>query len=912
MSPLELPSSRSGLPPARIIWLIAAAIVILGFGRSICSWILSYFWWQEMGQVDTWLRMIGFRYLPGLAAWIVTFFALWLAHARGVMHAGVRMRDYPLYLRISLLLAAVLSLVIVLSTLDGWVIARYMGAREAAVPANTYHDPVFGKSLLFYICDLPFYNSIIEWLTAALFFAALAFYLTARVWQLRRLNPQAFLSQNIDLRDIFGRSQLESNLFKALAALFLIALAAQFFMGRYALLHSDHGNLLVGLDYIEQNIGLPLQMAKVAAALLAAVLVLAGRPKWALACAVIVVIDWLVPPLVSSTYVKPNELTLEKPYIQRHIEATRSAYGLDRRAREIDFPAQKEGRIDFAANRELLENVRLWDWRAFHDTLSQSQPLRPYTYVNTDVDRYMIDGKLRQTLLAPRELDLNQLGDARNRWINRVLTFTHGYGFALAEANRITESGLPVLLVHDAPAEVESKSLRVTRPEIYYGETSDEPVIVRTSQPEFNYPSGSSEVTTRYEGKGGFPIPSFGSRAVAAIAEGDWNILLTGALSPDSRMMIRRQVAERVSTLAPFLEWDEDPYLVSTEDGRLQWIVDGYVTSAAHPYSREIETTTQRSFNYIRNSVKATIDAYDGEVRMYVFDADDPLMQAYVHLFPKLFTPASQMPPGLRAHTRAPELLFRVQAEMYRTYHMRDPESYYNRADLWDLATFTTGSQGEPVPVPPTYLIAQLPGENKNEFLLTIPFTPRNKQNLIGMMVARSDGEHLGELVFLQLPKQEVIEGPLQVEALINQDQNISKDLTLWNQQGSQVLRSQVLTLPIGNTFLYVAPIYIQAAQARMPQLKKVALVRGSTLIYADTYEQALQQLQAVQGGKPVTLTTTAAPQIATPASSALAATDPRIDSVRAHLQRYRDLASQGKWSDAGKELEAIESVIRK
>src|SRR5258705_5828386 len=291
-------------------------------------------------------------------------------------------------------------------------------------------------------------------------------------------------------------------------------------------------------------------------------------------------------------------------------------------------------------------------------------------------------------------------------------------------------------------------------------------------------------------------------------------------------------------------------------------------------------------FNYIRNSVKATIDAYDGDVHLYIFDTHDPLITAYQHLFPELFSPVSAMPAGLREHTRAPEMLFPAKAEIYRTYHMRDPESYYNRADLWDLATFTTGAGGQPEPVPPTYIIAELPGEKDPEFLLMIQFTPRNKQNLIGVMAARCDAEHLGELVFLQLPKQEVIPGPLQVEALINQDQNISKDLTLWNQQGSQVLRSQILTLPIDQTFLYVAPIYIQAAQARMPQLKKVALVRGSTLIYADTYEQALAQLQAVQGGKQVQMLTSSAAAESTPASRATTSvtsaaptlSDPRID----------------------------------
>jgi len=378
--------------------------------------------------------------------------------------------------------------------------------------------------------------------------------------------------------------------------------------------------------------------------------------------------------------------------------------------------------------------------------------------------------------------------------------------------------------------------------------------------------------------------------------------------------MIHRKITERVGELAPFLSWDEDPYLVSTQDGRLVWILDGYTTSESHPYSRGVTMENLGRFNYIRNSIKATVDAYSGEVHMYVFDPQDPLINAYQRLFPELFTPASAMPAGLREHARAPEMLFRAQAEIYRTYHMRDPESYYNRADLWDLATFTTGAGAEPEPVPPTYLIAELPGEKEPEFLLMIQFTPRNKQNLIGLMAVRCDGEHLGELVFLQLPKQEVFSGPLQVEALINQDQNISKDLTLWNQQGSQVLRSQILTLPIDHTFLYVEPIYIQAAQARMPQLRKVALVRGSTLIYADTYEQALAQLQAVQGGKPVQVLTPAAPP-GSPVTSTAAPppiSDPRIDNIRMHLDRYRQLSAQGKWADAGKELEAVESAVKK
>jgi len=912
-------------PEFRLAWIAALVIVLLVFGRSLCSLFIDYLWWQEMGQVSTWLRMAVYRYAPTAGAWLIVFVVLLIAHARGMKHAGTSLGANRLYARISTLVLAIVAWMISAATVDGWTLARYVGGAHVAGPnasaAAVWADPVFGRPLSFYFFELPFYDMLVTFVAVVAFAGGALYYLTARGWQLRRDMPHFAVGHEIDLRDLLSMGPLEAGTLKALAALFLVALSAEFWLGRYEMLLSDHGNLMVGVDYVQQNLGLPLQTAKAGFAILAALLVLLKRPKLALACAAIIVVDWVVPPLVSNLYVKPNELSLERPFIERHLEATRAAFGLDKRARNVDFQVQKQGRIDFAANKNLLDNVRLWDWRAFHETLGQSQPLRPYAYADTDVDRYQIDGRLRQTLLAPRELDLNQLGDARNRWINRSLTFTHGYGFVLAEANRISDNGLPELLVKDAPVMVETDSLRVTRPEIYYGEAGADAVFVRTQQPEFNYPSGSSEVTTRYEGKGGFPIASMGTRLLAAISEGDWNIVLTGALSPDTRMMIRRTLSERLTALAPFMGWDEDPYMVLTDEGRLVWIVDGYLTSESHPYSRDVAMEGLGRFNYIRNSVKATIDAYDGEVKVYVFDTEDPLIQAYQRLFPELFTPASAMPAGLRAHTRAPEMMFRAQAELYRTYHMRDPESYYNRADLWDIATFTTGQGGQPAPTPPTYMIAKIPGEKDPEFLLTIQFTPRNKQNLIGVMVARCDGEHMGEIVYLQLPKQEVISGPLQVEALINQDGNISKDLTLWNQQGSQVLRSQILTLPIDQTFLYVAPIYIQAAQARMPQLKKIALVQGDTLIYADTYNEALEQLRAAQGGKTPSSTSLSSSGSSSGAASATLTgaagpategADPRIGEIRMHLQRYRELSAQGKWAEAGKELEAVEGAVRK
>jgi uncharacterized membrane protein (UPF0182 family) len=401
-------------------------------------------------------------------------------------------------------------------------------------------------------------------------------------------------------------------------------------------------------------------------------------------------------------------------------------------------------------------------------------------------------------------------------------------------------------------------------------------------------------------------------RLAAATSEAEPNIMLTSYFTANSRMMIHRKVRDRVQQLAPFLSWDIDPYLVITDSGRLVWIIDGYTTSDAHPYSRAVEVREVGSVNYIRNAVKATIDAYDGETHLYVFAPDDPIIGAYSNLFPDLFLPAARMPADLRRHARYPETLFSVQAEIYRTYHMLDPKSFYNKEDVWDLAQHS-GQDSSSAPVTPTYVMATLPGESKPEFLLMLPFTPRSKNNLISLMMARCDGDHLGENVVLLLSKQQLIPGPMNVSANINQDQNISKDLTLWNQQGSRVLRGQVVIYPVGNTFLYVDPIYIQASQGSMPQLKKVVLAVGSRLIYADSYDEALAQLSG--GAQQLIQQATAAPASPAPSPGAPAASasnaDQRLARVRDHLRRYRELASQGKWAEAGKELEAIEAEVK-
>jgi len=900
-------------PPRLVIMLIVAVIVLLFAARTIASYVIDVEWWKELGQLDTWLSMLTYSFAPLAAATVLAFGALSIAHARALKFAGTSLGEHGLYAKLSALGLLILGYIIAAASIDNWTVVRFAGSRGLAASAAGWRDTVFQQPLSFYLFDLPFYNLLRGYVLGLVIVAILVYWIAARGWQLRYRMSELRSMQELDASFLKLEGGLESRFLRGAAVVLLLALACRFYLARYEMVYNEHSTFLVGVDWVDQNVGLPLQWLLIFSCIAAAALVWMGRFLWAAFLALSLVVSFVVPGIVSALYVKPNEISLERPYVQTHIHATRSAYGIEQNVREVEFKAQPEASIDIAQNQSTLDNVRLWDTQAFHDTVTQIQALRPYyTFHDSDVDRYTIDGQYRQVLLAPRELDISQLPAARANWINPAFIYTHGYGLVLAPVAKITPDGLPVLLIDNAPAVVKTKSLSLTRPELYYGEVTHEPVFVNTAQEEFNYPSGEVNVRSRYEGKGGFPISSFFMRLAAAVREGEPNILLTDYFTANSRMMIRRRVRERLQELAGFLEWDPDPYLVITDAGRLVWMVDGYTTSDAHPYSRAVDLGDLGRVNYIRNAVKATVDAYDGETHLYVFAPDDPLIGAYQRLFSHLFLQASDMPADLRRHARYPETLFRVQAEIYRTYHMLDPQSFYNKEDLWDLARRGAGQNGGSESETPTFVVATLPGEQQAEFLLMTPFTPRGKDNLIGLMAARCDGPHLGEVVVLMLSKQELIFGPMQIAARINQDQTISKDLTLWNQQGSQVLRGQTLVLPVGNTFLYVDPIYIQATEARMPQLKKVVLAVGNRLIYKDTYEEALA---ALAGGNPPPSQTPTAAVAALSAPSAAAPVTPgaegRLQRIRDHLRKYNELAAQGRWSEAGKELEAIEAEVK-
>ena len=894
----------------RNLILLAFSVVFLGWLiSSAADYAIEYNWWREVGQVDTWLGMLWYSIAPAAAGAVVAFVALWAAHANGLRFAGVRQRDFPLYSRLIPVGLALVAIVFATSAIDYWTVMRFVGSQGIAVPADAWKDQVFSRGLPFYLFDLPFYSQLLGFAFVLAILCALVFWATARGWQLAERFRYGQLTSGAGNTLILGPNTLllpgatRAGFVRIISVILLLGFAVWIFLGNYELLLNSHA-FMTGADFVDQKITLPLRWVLIVASLAALPLVWTQKYKQAvIVISSFFILQLVLPLLVQAVYVRPNEISIERPYIERHIQATTLAFGLDRNAVERPFAPSAQATVDPVQDATLIDNVRLWDLRAYNATITQIQALRPYyAFPETDVDRYFPGGRIKQVLLSARELDVSQLSaEASQSWINPHFIYTHGFGVVMAEVNKITPDGLPVLLIENAPPEVKARGFQITRPEIYFGEKTQDPVFVHTAREEFDYPSGDQNKYSTYQSTGGFPVGSFPLKIAAAISEGEPNIMFTGYLTGESRMMIHRNVQDRLQHLAGFLLWDQDPYLVITDDGRLVWMADAYTTSLSHPYSATLPVAgLEEGANYIRNAVKATVDAYSGKINLYVFDPSDPIIQAYEHLFPKLFLPASEMPADLRRHARYPEALFRAQAEAYRTFHMRDPQVFYNKEDIWEIAHNLLGQSSQPEPVQPTYVVATLPGEKEPEFLLILPFAPRAKDNLIGWMAARCDGEHLGELVFFQLPKQQLMYGPMQIESRIDQDQNISKDLTLWNQQGSHVLRGNIIALPLTGGFLYVESIYIQATEARMPQLKKVVLAMGDRLIYRDTFDEALADL-------------TGAPAPAKPPSAeVVSATAPATNTKTAPslAERLRALREQSE--QLTRELEKLENEAGK
>jgi hypothetical protein len=774
-------------------------------------------------------------------------------------------------------------------------------------------DPIFGRPLAFYFFTLPAWQAIVEWLlTIGIIAMAMSLF---------------FLAVGGGLRAIAGRSVVRSAQpgLRGVAfawAFLLLILAAQTWLGRYDRLFAEH-TIFSGATYTDVHVTITFAaIASIAFAAGAVVAIAAGltapRVRWLVAAAAPAAITYLVGGLVAGYVdgfiVKPNELVREQPYIAHNIDFTRQAYGLNR-VTGHPFPAETTiEAADAPNNQATLQNIRLWDWRVLQDTLRQLQEIRTYyDFPDIDIDRYQIDGGLRQVMLATRELNVERLPVSSRNWINEKLIYTHGYGVTMNPVNGFTAEGLPTFFLKDMPVQPAIPSVTVTRPEVYFGEMTDTDVYVKTRQQEFNYPQGESNSLTSYQGTGGIQLGGFFRRLLIAFDRGDIGKLpFSDDIRPESRLLMRRNVRDRVSTLAPFLTFDRDPYIVIRSDGRLAWIMDGFTSSDRYPYSRAYTLRGGARVNYVRNSVKAVIDAYDGATTFYVFDTSDPIIQAYRGIFPVLFRDASAMPADLRAHVRYPEMLLTAQADVYGLYHMTDPAVFYNREDLWTVASeVATGAQGEKAaaPMEPNFILMKLPDEPRVEFVEILPFTPANRNNLIGWIAARSDGEHYGDAIVYDFPKTRLVDGPLQVEARIDQNAQLSGQLSLWNQQGSHVRRGSLLVIPIGKALLYAEAIYLQAERSPMPELRLVVLAMQDRLGYGPTFDAALAALFGAPAA--AAPTTTQQP----PPSGTAAAPTPRdvnalIAQAAQDLADYQRLTAEGKLAEAGQKLEHLKQTL--
>lgn len=803
-------------------------------------------------------------------------------------------------------------------------------------------DPIFGKDIGFYVFSLPFYNFVIGFVIGALVVSALAvavIYIAAggiRIQERIQVMPRPLAHLSV------------------LGGIFLLLSALNYRLKIYDLLYTRK-SVFFGAGFVEVNVQVWVYWLLVLAFAAAGIWVLKNvkhrevRPLMVGAGVFVVGAIGLgnIPGvIVQKLAVDPTELQREYPYIQSNIEATRQAYALNRIEPRPFEAAESLTKADIEANPLTIRNVRIWDQAPMKQVYQQVQEIRPYyVFTDVDVDRYMIDGVYQQVMLSARELETTRLPAQSRNWVNERLQYTHGYGVTMSPVTQVSPEGLPLFMIKDIPPVTESPDLQIARPEIYYGERTFGNVVVKTGLEEFDYPRRDGNAFTTYQGDGGVPMGTFVKRLAFAIQMMDPNLLLSTYMQSESRIKYRRQIGQRAREIAPFLFYDSDPYLVISE-GRLFWILDAYTTSNMYPYSTR---TGRTQLNYIRNSVKVVIDAYHGTTTFYQA-YDEPMIEAYGKIFPGMFKPMSDMPVGLRAHVRYPVDLFRIQAAMYRSYHMRDVQVFYNQEDLWEIPNEIYS--GLPEMMEPYYIIVKLPGETREEFVLMVPFTPSKKDNMIGWLAARCDREHYGDLVVYELPKEKLVFGPMQIEARIDQQPDIASQLTLWGQMGSEVIRGNLLAIPIESSFLYVEPIYLQARQDRdqlqqqqqfgqegggaaprgqqgaapmrgqtqstaIPELKQVIVAFGGRVLMRETFEQGLNELFGEGTGlalgtqSRVQVETTGEMPTGTPVSTAVLQTAAELAAqADQQYRRVRESMQKWDWTTAGEAMKELEKSI--
>jgi len=910
-------------------WVIALVVIVfLGASRGL-SVFLSATWFKSLGFESVYWYILEIKFalfaIFALSTFAILRVAFWLL-ARTVDTSLTKPRSLIVnnqqislaparVIRIaSWVISALIGLIYGLSIRDSWKqFALYLNQT-----AGNVVEPVLGRSIGFYLFTLPVYDTISGWLlflSIVVLLVAIGFSVFSMFGnegaQPESLSPSIARFPSISVT----------------ASLLFLTVAAKVYLSRYPLLWEDH-QAFSGVTYTEAHYVIPGLTAVSISLIIASALCLINafwtkRVSVLGGAIVLPVIVFLagcvfIPSYVTSFVVKPNELGRETPFIEANIAATRRAFKLDRlELRNFDAEPMIDA-AELAANRPTLDNVRLWDWRALQDTLRQTQEIRTYyDFTDVDVDRYVVGGQTRQMMVAARELDVNKLPEQSRNWVNERLIYTHGYGVTMNTSNGFTPEGLPVFVLSNMPVESTAPEIKVTRPEIYFGQKTDTDVYVNTRQKEFDFPQGETNSYSTYSGNGGIPLGSGIRKTLLAAALGDLTkIPFSDAIIPETRALIHRNIRERVNSIAPFLIYDNDPYIVVTSDGRLVWMIDAFTESSTYPYSRHY-IAADHEVNYIRNSVKVTIDAYNGTVTFYIFDSEDPIIETYKNVFPALFHDASEMPADLRAHIRYPETLFRVQGDVFSLYHTQNAKMFFQREDIWSVANKAgNGRDQKPqqAPVDPYFVLMQLPGEDRpNEFAEILPFTPANRNNMIGWMAGRSDGDAYGSLLVYNFPKSRLVDGPLQVEARIDQNAQLSGQFTLWNQQGSRVQRGNLLVIPIGKSLLYVEPIYLKAESSPMPELRLVVLATQEKLAYGLNYQEALTNLFGQQAKQPESpgqpgqeSQTGKQPANETKVQS----TQDLIHQAASDLSEYRKLTSEGKFGEAGQKLESATRAL--
>jgi uncharacterized protein len=890
--------------------LIVAAIVlvlgliVLGLTGDV---LVDLLWFSEIGYRDVFWTVLSTKVAVAAAVFVIcaTFVGLngivatrlAAQHGAGAPRpaldwASVQVRsglDLQEFLRahqtrLVILATGLLASLVAATEVSNWeVLLRFLYQTPYG-----HNDPVFGKDIGFYLFSLPAYVAIKNAMIITLVLAALV--AGAIYWVHGDIDFDK--RPNLTSPSVLAHGS-------ALLGLFFLVKAWSYSLDRFLLLYDDNG-VVVGANYTDVTIVMPLLWGLAFVAVLGALLSSTNlwirgyrRPLAAIAllfAASLVLLD-IVPAAFERLFVKPYELQLERPYIQSNITLTQQAYNLDQITVK-PFSAEQNLNLQLLqGNQPTIDNIRLWDWQPLMDTYAQLQEIRTYyKFHDVDLDRYWLDGSYQQVTLSARELDPELLPANARTWVNRHLLFTHGIGAIMSPVTRKNTEGLPLFYLQDIPP-VATGGPAILEPRIYFGELPDSYAVVNTTTPEFDYPNGKDNVYGTYRGTAGVRVSGFARKALLSWYFGDVNLMLSRYLSADSRVLFRRNIVDRVAAIAPFLQLDRDPYLVIS-NGRLFWIQDAYTTSEYFPYA---PPQPNRATNYIRNSVKVVIDAYNGSVDFYLIDPADPIAATFRRIFPGLFKAFEAMPEDLKKHIRYPEDLFRMQARMYQAYHMDSPEVFYNREDLWE---FPRQPDGPSPTMAPYYIIMRLPAESQAEFILMLPMVPSQRENMIAWLAARCDPPHYGKLIAYAFPKDKLVYGPFQIEARINQDTNISQALSLWNQLGSRVIRGNLLVIPIENSLLYVSPLYLRAETGQLPELKRVIAAYDDRVVMEETLRPALAALFKE-------------PELAGSAGAARPAlgTDRARDAL-GHYDRAMKALKEGDWAGFGAELDKLRSTL--